>query len=314
MRLSVLLLLATLASSLARAQSPADRRSASEIRALFEQFNIAWERRDSAFIGQYYAHDPAAVFFFERRQLVGWPRVDTLYRNMFAEAGAGTVHSKATVLDVGARGVVGWLAANFRLEVIEPSGDTTVDEGRETTVFERRNGRWQVVHRHTSFQAPPGPQHHVPLYTQPGPLPAAKQGTADAAAREIRRLRETSNAAIAQHDTAGIGATLSPNVVVVTSTSARVQGRDAYLQLFAKDTRPGVVFRRTPDDVRVFAPWRMASEHGHWTGSWTAADGPVEIGGSYFAKWRETRGEWLIENETFVPETCAGGRYCQAAP
>jgi hypothetical protein len=37
-------------------------------------------------------------------------------------------------------------------------------------VFERREGRWVVVHRHTSFQAPPGPQRRVPLHTEPAPL------------------------------------------------------------------------------------------------------------------------------------------------
>ena len=70
----------------AAAQSSADVRSRSEVIALFRAFNDAWERRDAAFIDRYYAHDSTGVFFFERRQLQGWPRVDTLYRNMFANA------------------------------------------------------------------------------------------------------------------------------------------------------------------------------------------------------------------------------------
>ena len=97
---------------------------------------------------------------------------------------------------------------------------------------------------------------------------------------------------------------------MVTSTSARVSGRDAYLPLMADDRRPGVVFRRTPEEVRVFDSWRMASERGRWTRSWTAADGEVRIGGSYCAKWREINGRWLIESETFVPEACRGGADC----
>jgi ketosteroid isomerase-like protein len=151
-------------------QTVADRRSAEEIRVLFEQFNAAWERRDSAFIARFYAHDSTGVFFFERRQLRGWPQVDTLYRHMFASAARGRVRSRFDILDVGARGDLGWLAANFRLEVIGASGDTTMDEGRQSVVFERRVGRWVVVHRHTSFQAPRGPQHRVPLHTTPEPL------------------------------------------------------------------------------------------------------------------------------------------------
>jgi ketosteroid isomerase-like protein len=299
----------------ARAQSAADRRSAEEVRARFEAFNAAWERRDSAFIAEFYAHDPSGVFFFERRQLRGWPKVDTLYRAMFANAGGGQVRSRFEVLDVGARGDLGWLAANFRLEVIAPAGDTTVDEGRQSLVFERRAGQWVVVHRHTSFQAPPGPQRRIPLQTTTGPLWSAEDAEGPDA-RVIRVLRAQSNEAIARHDTAGIVAAMAPNVVTVTSTSAVRVGREAMAQLFAEQSaaRPDVWYRRTPESIRVFEPWRMASEEGRWTGGWTAADGPVSVGGRYFAKWRELDGQWRIESETFVPETCVGGRYCRSPP
>jgi ketosteroid isomerase-like protein len=310
-------LLLILVPALAYAQTADDQRSAREIETLFVEFNAAWERRDAAFIDRYYAHDSGGMFFFERRQLKGWPRVDTLYQNMFANAARGRVRSRYEVLDVGARGNVGWLAATFRLEVIEASGDTTVDEGRQSLVFERREGRWVVVHRHTSFQAPPGPQRRVPLHVTPGPLwSPADDTTGGPDAREIRRRRESSNAAIAQHDTAGIAAILAPNVVVVSSNSVQTAGRDANVKRFAEQflARPDVVYRRTPDEVRVFAPWRMASEHGRWTGSWSEGDGKLTIGGTYFAKWRAVNGQWLVESETYVPERCSGAEYCRAIP
>ena len=318
-RLAGPLLLAILALSWRRvtAQTAADRQSAAEVRALFLQFNQAWERRDSAFIDRFYAHDSAGMFFFERRQLRGWPRVDSLYRTMFANAARGRVRSRFDVLDVGARGHLAWLAAKFRLEVIEATGDTTVDEGRQSLVFERRDGRWVVVHRHTSFQAPPGPQRRVALHTTPGPLwSSADDTTGGPDARSIRTLREQSNAAIARHDTAGIAATMAPNVVVVASASTTTVGRDANARRFAElfAARPDVVYRRTPTEVRPFPEWRMASEAGQWTGQWTDRDGRVVIGGSYFAKWRFVEGRWLIESETFVPERCLGGQYCRTAP
>ena len=286
-----------------QAQSAADQRSVREVLALFTEFNRAWERRDSAFINRYYAHDTSGVFFFERRQLGGWPRVDTLYRNMFANAARGTVQSTSDVLDVGARGNVAWLAANFRLEVTEPSGATTVDEGRQSLVFERRAGRWVVVHRHTSFQAPPGPQRAVPLHRTPGPLwSPADDTTGGPDARVIRSLREQSNAAIARHDTGGIAVSLAPHVVVVTSNSRTFVGRDVLLQSFGEQFKasPDVWYRRTPAEVRIFDAWGMASEEGRWTGGWTAPDGPLAIGGTYFAKWRLLDGRWLVESETYA--------------
>lgn len=151
-------------------QAAADARAASEILARFDEFNDAWERRDAGFIDGYYAHDPEMLLFFERRQLSGWPRVKTLYDNMFANASSGTVASTASNVRVGARGDMGWLAANFHLEITDPAGTRAVDQGRQTVVYERRDGRWVVAHRHTSFQAPAGPHRPVPLHTEPGPL------------------------------------------------------------------------------------------------------------------------------------------------
>ncbi|HSW27866.1 MAG TPA: nuclear transport factor 2 family protein [Longimicrobiales bacterium] len=134
--------------------------------------------------------------------------------------------------------------------------------------------------------------------------------------RSIRLRRESSNEAIARHDTTGVGAILAPDVVVVTSNSVHAVGRETNLRRFAEQfrTRPDVTYRRTPDEVRVFEPWGMASERGRWTGSWTDADGKIVIGGSYFAKWRKTDGVWMVESETYVPETCAGGGYCTTVP
>ncbi len=316
-RAGILFVVLATSAAPAPAQSAADQRSVREVLALFNEFNRAWERRDSAFINRYYAHDTGGVFFFERRQLAGWPRVDTLYRNMFANAARGTVRSTSDVLDVGARGSVAWLAANFRLEVTEPSGATTVDEGRQSLVFERRAGRWVVVHRHTSFQAPPGPQRPVPLHRTPGPLWSPTDDTTGGPdARAIRSLREQSNAAIARHDTAGIAAILAPHVVVVTSNSRTFSGRDAMIRSFGEQfaSSPDAWYRRSPVEVKVFDAWGMASEAGRWTGGWTAPDGPLTIGGTYFAKWRQLDGRWLVESETYVPDRCSGGQYCRTSP
>ena len=150
----------------------------------------------------------------------------------------------------------------------------------------------------------------------PAPPAQAQGSPGGAAAREIRRLRESSNAAIARHDTAGLGAILAPNVIVVSSNSAHIDGRDTNVQRFAEQfrSRPDVTYRRTPSTVRVFAAWRMASEEGRWSGSWTADDGKVSIGGTYFAKWRQLNGAWRVESETYVPDRCRGSAYCTVVP
>lgn len=160
----------------------------------------------------------------------------------------------------------------------------------------------------------------VALCTLLIPIPAhrlAAQGSDSAsAAQEIRARRAQSNDAIAHHDTAGIAAHFAPNVIVVASTSSQSIGRAANVLAFAEifQSRPDVTYRRTPDAVDVFLPWRMASERGRWVGSWSEADGKVTIGGSYFAKWRNLAGGWKIESETFVPDRCEGAAYCGRVP
>lgn len=144
----------------------------------------------------------------------------------------------------------------------------------------------------------------------------AQSPEARSSAREIRRLRESSNAAIARHDTAGVAAILAPDVVVVSSNSTHIVGREANALRFAEQfrLRPDVTYRRAPGSVRIFEPWHMAAEEGTWAGSWTDADGRVSIGGRYFAKWRRIDGAWRVESETYVPSYCRGSAYCRRAP
>jgi ketosteroid isomerase-like protein len=136
------------------------------------------------------------------------------------------------------------------------------------------------------------------------------------AERTIRLRRASSNAAIARHDTGGIGAVMADNVIVMTSRSAQQLGRAASMMSFAEQfrTRPDVIYERSPFEIRIYEPWGMASEYGRWAGSWTETGGNIQIGGSYFAKWRLKNGAWLIESETYVPERCTGGSYCNSPP
>ena len=319
-------LLLTVAATGMAAQPAArgrDLRSEAEIRSLFEAFNRAWERRDAAFIERFYAHDADELFFFERRQLTGWDSIRTLYGAMFANAARGRVESTFDNLQVRAFGDMAWLAVNFRLTVTEPGGATSVDAGRETMVFERRAGRWVVVHRHTSFQAPPGPQRAVPIATHAGPLWSPPAGAvAPDDERLVRAARARSNAAIAAHDVAGITREMSPEVMVLSSVSQVALGVGQNAERFAQQfrDRPDVIYVREPDSVRVFAPWGMATEWGQWRGRWTQPGGVIEIGGPYFAKWHRAGAAagggpaWLVVGETYVPGWCRGGVFCERRP
>lgn len=148
------------------------------------------------------------------------------------------------------------------------------------------------------------------------PLLAATTLAAQSPESSIRAARAKSNAAIAAHDVDGTTAVMADTYVSVSSINARSIGRDAaresYAQIFA--TRPGVIFVRTPKSITVNASWAQAGESGTWTGGWTTADGPVRVGGTYFAKWNKAGGQWLLLAETFVQTSCSGSKYCDAPP
>jgi ketosteroid isomerase-like protein len=145
---------------------------------------------------------------------------------------------------------------------------------------------------------------------------AAGAQSAGADERAIRDARERSNLAIAAHDTAALAAEWMETLIVVTSNGAQQVGRAVNVVGFADlfSTRPNIVYRRTPDRISVFDPWGMAGESGRWVGSWTAEDGVVRIGGTYFAKWQRVGERWRIQAEIYVPESCEGGAYCRTMP
>jgi hypothetical protein len=103
---------------------------------------------------------------------------------------------------------------------------------------------------------------------------------------------------------------------VVASTSLRYGSKQERVRAMAAQfaSRPDLLYRRTPESIRVYAPWQMASEEGNWVGSWTAPDGKVVLGGRYFAKWRLRDGAWSVEIETYAPDHCTGSAYCARVP
>ena len=140
--------------------------------------------------------------------------------------------------------------------------------------------------------------------------------TASPAASEIAAARSRSNAAIAAHDTAAIAREWMPDIHVVSSTSTQTAGADANAKAMqaAFTRRPDTKWVRTPVNIQVFDAWQVASEHGEWVGTWTDADGPVRISGTYLAQWRHSNGRWRIQAEVFVPVSCDGGAYCANHP
>ena len=136
------------------------------------------------------------------------------------------------------------------------------------------------------------------------------------AEKTIRETRDASNRAIAAHDTASTVRTLTVDYHVITSRNAESNTAKAMVERLGADmqAKPDLIYVRTPFAIEVFEAWKMASESGTWTGSWTENGEKVRLTGTYYAKWHKVADQWQIRAEVFTPLTCNGGAYCDKAP
>jgi len=125
----------------------------------------------------------------------------------------------------------------------------------------------------------------------------------------IRAARAAINEAIARHDSDAIAAFLLPSYHVVTARNMQRSGREesirSWADMFKRDasaTHDGI-----PDEIHVNEDWGMAEEHGRWTGTLMANDGPIALAGVYAAKWQFNAEGWLLQAEIFTPITITRG-------
>jgi len=140
----------------------------------------------------------------------------------------------------------------------------------------------------------------VPAIGQPG-----------SAVDAIRAARRASNEALKRHDIQAFGASLDPELVVVTGGGSFVPSRQAYMDRLEKDfaNPEAFLFERTTDTVDLGETGLLAAEHGHWIGF--ERDGSRGLGGTYLAMWRKTDTGWKIRSELFVLLNCFDKAACE---
>ena len=118
----------------------------------------------------------------------------------------------------------------------------------------------------------------------------------------IRARRAAFNRAIAEGDAAAIAPILARDCVMVTGTdSALNQGRMGQVKVWRREfSGPArLIYTRTTREVVLSPVEPIAMEHGRWEGIDSTSD-VLTASGTYFAKWRELGGQWVIEAEVFL--------------
>ena len=115
----------------------------------------------------------------------------------------------------------------------------------------------------------------------------------------IRAKRKLTNRLIAAHDAERLRPHLTADILLIVGDGGLIQGADAVVAAFAAQfAAPGfIAYVRETGTVEIASGGARAAETGRWTGTWK---GGVEMGGTYMAAGRESRGQWQLERELYV--------------
>lgn len=119
------------------------------MRKLSREILAAYERKDTTALKSFYAKQPAALFFWERKMQYSWEQINSTMDDLVRFV----VKMKLTTSEfrAGGSGDTGWFAATFHADRVTPEGKQFTSDGRWTVVAHRIRGRWLIVHEHTSF-------------------------------------------------------------------------------------------------------------------------------------------------------------------
>jgi ketosteroid isomerase-like protein len=109
----------------------------------------AYERRDTAALKSFYAKQPDALFFWERKMQYSWEQISSTMDDLVRFV--AKIKLTTGEFRAGGSGDTGWFAATFHADRVTPDGKEFSSDGRWTVVARRINGRWLIVHEHTSF-------------------------------------------------------------------------------------------------------------------------------------------------------------------
>ena len=144
-------LLACLMSPVAFGQ-PANKNNDGEFKTLIDRYFVAWSSLNPDNAAPLYAKNPDLVFYdIAPLKYTGWAEYDKGVRNVLG----GFESLKLTPnhdLKVTRRGNVAWTTLTFHLSAKQKGGGQMEMDGRHTAIWERRGGKWLIVHEH--FSAP----------------------------------------------------------------------------------------------------------------------------------------------------------------
>jgi len=135
------------AAGLAGAKSSGD---AAEFKELIQKYWQAWSTLNPDNAAPFYAKEADVVYFdVAPMKYNGWGEYQEGVKKVFADAASASFTPNDDV-KVTRRGNIAWTSETFRGDIKQKDGKSMQLAGRHTVIWEKRAGKWTIVHEHVS--------------------------------------------------------------------------------------------------------------------------------------------------------------------
>ena len=138
----------------AAADQESDATVASEISNSVTEYYAAWNTLDPSKAARFYAKDQDLVFYdLLPLQYKGWKTYQDGVTALLKEFSSFRLNPNKD-LQVTRRGRIAWTTLTFHLSAKQKSGTAMEVDGRHTAIWEKKKGKWLIVHEHVSAPLP----------------------------------------------------------------------------------------------------------------------------------------------------------------
>jgi len=122
-----------------------------EFKDLIARYYQAWSKLSTDAPAEFYDKDSGLIFYdVAPLKYNGWAEYKAGVQKNFFDGAASAILTPADDLTVNRRGNVAWTTITFHLSVKEKNGQSMELDARHTAIWEKKNGKWLIVHEHVS--------------------------------------------------------------------------------------------------------------------------------------------------------------------
>jgi ketosteroid isomerase-like protein len=128
----------------------------SEFKTLIDQYYAAWSTLNPDNAAKFYATDADLVFYdIAPLKYNNWAEYKEGVKKAFTETMSSGKLTPKDDLKVNQRGNLVWTTVTFHLSAQPKAGGAALEvDGRHTAIWEKRGGKWVIIHEHVSAPLP----------------------------------------------------------------------------------------------------------------------------------------------------------------